>query len=129
MSRFRRAPVTVYLMMAVFGSMAFPTVATMSIIYQVTQANPDPFQLLLAGTGPEGTVFLFEVPTGVVADSYSREVSLVLGFVLIGAGFIIEGALPIFWMERTLRVEARGVPRVTLSVINALTADASPRAD
>ncbi len=127
MSRFRRAPVTVYLMMAVFWKHGLPHRS--HIVYQITQANPDPFQLLLAGTALEGTVFLFEVPTGVVADSYSRKVSLVLGFVLIGAGFIIEGALPICRMERTLRVEARGVPRVTLSVTNALTADASPRAD
>ena len=43
------------------------------------------------------TIFLFEIPTGVVADVYSRRLSLIIGFALLGAGFIFEGAFPIFW--------------------------------
>ena len=97
MSRFRLRPVTVYLIMAFFGQMAFLTVSTVSMVYQITQANLDPFQLLIVGTVQEATVFLFEIPTGVVADVYSRRLSLLIGFVLIGAGFIILGAFPLFW--------------------------------
>ncbi len=97
MSRFRLPPVTVYLVMAFFSQMGFLTVATVSIVYQITQANLDPFQLLIVGTVLEATVFLFEIPTGVVADVYSRRLSLLIGFVLIGAGFIILGAFPLFW--------------------------------
>ena len=83
--------------MAFFSQLGFLTVATVSIIYQITQANLDPFQLLIVGAVLEATVFLFEVPTGVVADVYSRRLSLLIGFVLIGVGFIILGAFPLFW--------------------------------
>ena len=34
----------------------------------------------------EAAVFLFEVPTGVVADTYSRRLSLVIGYLGMGAG-------------------------------------------
>ena len=37
-----------------------------------------------------------EVPTGVIADVYSRRVSIILGFALVGVGFILEGAVPVF---------------------------------
>ena len=83
--------------MSFFSQMAFLTVATVSIVYQITQANLDPFQLLIVGTVLEATVFIFEIPTGVVADVYSRKLSLLIGFALIGAGFIILGAFPLFW--------------------------------
>jgi hypothetical protein len=48
------------------------------------------------GTTLEGCIFLFEVPTGVVADVYSRRLSIIIGFFLIGAGFIVEGSFPVF---------------------------------
>ena len=83
--------------MAFFSQMGFLTVATVSIVYQITQANLDPFQLLIVGTVLEATVFIFEIPTGVVADVYSRKLSILIGFVLIGAGFIILGTFPLFW--------------------------------
>ena len=51
---------------------------------------------MLIGTVLELTVFLFEVPTGIVADLYSRRRSVIIGMLLIGLGFILEGALPIF---------------------------------
>ena len=48
------------------------------------------------GTTLEASIFLFEVPTGVVADVYSRRLSVILGYVLIGLGFLVWGALPLF---------------------------------
>jgi DHA3 family tetracycline resistance protein-like MFS transporter len=39
---------------------------------------------------------LGEVPTGVVADVYSRRLSIVIGVLLTGAGFMIEGLFPYF---------------------------------
>ena len=44
----------------------------------------------------EVTAFLFEIPTGVFADVYSRRLSTILGVVLIGLGFFIEGLFPVF---------------------------------
>jgi MFS transporter, DHA3 family, tetracycline resistance protein len=69
---------------------------TASSIYQVTMAGLNPLQLVLIGTMLELSVFLFEVPTGVVADSYSRRLSIIIGTFLIGAGFLVEGSFPAF---------------------------------
>ena len=65
-------------------------------VYFVTVIGLTPLQLVLVGTALEATVFLFEVPTGVVADVYSRRLSIILGMFLMGAGFVVWGAFPIF---------------------------------
>ena len=65
-------------------------------LYEVTVAGLAPFQLVLIGTTLEVSTFLFEVPTGVVADAYSRRLSLIIGYILMGLGFLIEGFFPAF---------------------------------
>jgi len=62
----------------------------------VTVAQLNPLQLVLVGTALEAAVFVFEVPTGVVADVYSRRLSIIIGMFLVAAGFLLEGALPYF---------------------------------
>jgi DHA3 family tetracycline resistance protein-like MFS transporter len=69
---------------------------TYSSVYQVTAVQLSALQLVLVGTMLELTVFVFEVPTGVVADVYSRRLSVIIGYLLIGLGFIVEGAVPLF---------------------------------
>lgn len=78
--------------LAVFMSMIF----TASSIYQVSLARLSPLQLVLVGTTLELAVLIFEVPTGVIADVYSRRLSILIGLFLIGLGFILEGSIPIF---------------------------------
>lgn len=51
------------------------------------------FQLILVGTTLETACFIFEIPTGIVADVYSRKLSIVIGVVLAGLGFISEGSI------------------------------------
>ena len=51
---------------------------------------------MLVGTVLELSVFIFEVPTGIVADRTSRRRSVIIGMFLIGAGFVLEGLFPIF---------------------------------
>jgi DHA3 family tetracycline resistance protein-like MFS transporter len=46
------------------------------------------------GTILEVSVFLFEIPTGVVADMKSRRLSVIIGYFLMGMGFILEGIVP-----------------------------------
>jgi DHA3 family tetracycline resistance protein-like MFS transporter len=72
--------------------MMFTTLA----VYYVTVVGMNPLQLVLVGTVLEVTVFLLEVPTGVVADTYSRRLSVIIGEFLIGACFLIEGFVPLF---------------------------------
>ncbi len=59
-------------------------------------AELTPLQLVLVGTTLEAAVFIFEIPTGVVADVFSRRLSIVIGWFLIGLGFIVEGSFPYF---------------------------------
>ena len=66
-------------------------------IYRIQTVHLDPLQLVLVGTVLEATCFLFEVPTGVVADTFSRRMSVLIGLFLLGGGFLIEGSLPLFW--------------------------------
>ena len=92
----RLSPYFVYLLLegglAVLMSMIF----TASSIYQVSVARLTPLQLVLVGTSLELSVLVFEVPTGVVADVYSRRLSVLIGLFLIGLGFILEGSIPLF---------------------------------
>src|SRR3989442_14187176 len=48
-------------------------------IYYVRQAHLDPLQLVIVGTGLESSYFLFEIPTGVIADTIGRKASAVAG--------------------------------------------------
>ncbi len=76
--------------------MFFYMIITVNLVYQATVVGLNPLQLVLVGTVLEGSVLLFEIPTGIVADVYSRRLSVVIGYLLIGAGFILEGAIPLF---------------------------------
>lgn len=75
-----------------FFSMMFVTMS----LYEATIAGLTPLQLVLVGTTLEVSAFVFEIPTGVVADSYSRRLSIIIGYFLMGLGFLVEGLFPAF---------------------------------
>src|SRR5262249_22062669 len=77
---------------ALFSQMVF----TVSGIFAVREAGLNPLQLVLVGTALEASAFIFEVPTGVVADVFSRRLSIIIGVLVIGAGYLVRGALPLF---------------------------------
>ena len=82
--------------MSAIDGLAVSTVITTSLVYQVETVGLNPLQLILVGTVLEATIFAFEIPTGVVADVYSRRLSVVIGLVLTGAGFLLAGSIPLF---------------------------------
>lgn len=88
--------IPVYYALAFSASLFFSIIITINLVYQTVTVGLDPLQLVLIGTILEGTVFLFEIPTGVVADLKSRKLSIIIGYLLIGLGFVIEGSLPYF---------------------------------
>ncbi|MDQ4099130.1 MAG: MFS transporter [Chloroflexota bacterium] len=94
----RRAddPVPVYLLLAGGSEFLYTLVFTVNMIYQATVVGLSPLQLVLVGTTLEAVAFLGEVPTGIVADVYSRRRSIIIGLALIGAGFTLEGSVPSF---------------------------------
>ncbi|CAM2945698.1 MFS transporter [Paenibacillus sediminis] len=42
----------------------------------------------------ELTVLLFEMPTGIIADTYSRRLSVIIGILVIGFAYVLEGSIP-----------------------------------
>jgi DHA3 family tetracycline resistance protein-like MFS transporter len=86
----------VYLILEGSSSFLFALAFTFNLVYQTTVAGLSPLQLVLVGTTLESSVFLFEVPTGIVADVYSRRLSILIGVFLIGLGIALEGSFPLF---------------------------------
>jgi len=84
-----------YLVMEGATALLMTMIFTASSIYQVSRVGLNALQLVLVGTTLEVSAFLFEVPTGVVADVYSRRLSVITGMFLIGLGFIVEGSFPL----------------------------------
>jgi len=93
----QRDPASVYLLMRGASSLFFSVIVVVNIVYQVQVAHLDPLGLLLVGSVLELTCLVLQVPTGLLADTYSRKLAVVAGTVLIGAGFMIEGLFPNFW--------------------------------
>ena len=87
---------TVYLLLNGGASLLFSLIFTVDMIYQVTVVGLSPLQLVLVGTTLEATAFLFEIPTGVLADVKSRRLSIIIGYLLTGVAFVVEGAFPLF---------------------------------
>jgi DHA3 family tetracycline resistance protein-like MFS transporter len=92
----KRGAVPVYFLLTGGGALFSTLVFTVNLIYQVQDAHLNPFQLVLVGTVLEGTYFLFEIPTGIVADVYSRRLSIIIGTLLIGVGLALQGVVPNF---------------------------------
>lgn len=86
----------VYLVLEGASALFIQTAVTTYAIYYATTIGMDPLQLVLVGTLFETTIFLFEIPTGVVADVYSRRLSVIIGVGLLGIGLMIAGFIPVF---------------------------------
>ncbi|MFD2079934.1 MFS transporter, DHA3 family, tetracycline resistance protein [Actinopolymorpha cephalotaxi] len=86
----------VYLLIRGLGSFAGACAFTLNLVYQIQTVGLGPLELVLVGTVLEVTCFLAQVPTGVIADLYSRRLSVIAGYLLIGAGTLLEGLVPAF---------------------------------
>jgi MFS transporter, DHA3 family, tetracycline resistance protein len=86
---------------AVYYGLSFgahmPTWVVMAV-YLVQELHLSPLQLVLLGTAMEAAVFVFEVPTGVVADTYSRRLSLVIGYLGMGVAWLAVGLVSAPWL-------------------------------
>ncbi|MEK3979538.1 MFS transporter [Psychrobacillus sp. FSL K6-2836] len=91
-----RNPYQVYIYTCFLSQLFFTFIFTVNLLYHVKIVMLDPFQLVLVGTILELSVFLFEIPTGVVSDLKSRKFSIIIGYFLIGIGFLMEGLFPYF---------------------------------
>lgn len=89
-------PYHVYIYTCFFSQFFFTYIFTVNLLYHVQIVKLNPLELVLAGTVLELTVFLFEIPTGIVSDMKSRKLSIIIGYGLIGIGFLVEGLFPLF---------------------------------
>ena len=87
---------TVYLIFTGITSLSFSLIFTVNLVYQVETARLNPLQLVLVGTVLEFVAFVCQVPTGVLADMYSRRLAVILGILLFGMAFVLEGSFPRF---------------------------------
>lgn len=85
-----------YFALSFLTSLFFSLIFVVTSFYEATIAGLSGLQLVLVGTTLEVVILLFEVPTGIVADVYSRKFSLIIGYVIMGLGFVIEGLFPYF---------------------------------
>lgn len=85
-----------YLIFSGATSLFFSLVFTVNMVYQIEKIGLNPLQLILVGTTLESACFIFEIPTGIVADIYSRKLSVIIGVTMIGLGFVLEGTVPVF---------------------------------
>jgi DHA3 family tetracycline resistance protein-like MFS transporter len=90
------SPVSIYYSYSGGFAFFFALMTTIFSIYHIDIVRLNPFQLVIIGTILESSCFIFEIPTGVVADYYSRRRSIIIGLIIMGIGIFIEGSFPLF---------------------------------
>ncbi|MEP6984778.1 MAG: MFS transporter [Chloroflexota bacterium] len=86
----------VYLFFSVGMSICFSMSFLVMMVFTIQTVGLSPIQLVLAGTALEITIFISEIPTGIIADVYSRRLSIVIGFFVISAAFVFQAFSPTF---------------------------------
>ena len=92
----RRNVYGVYLLISGLSAAFLSLYGTIATVYRVSTVGLDPLQLVLVGTALEAACFVVGIPTGILADILSRRLLVVVGFLLEGVGFALEGAIPRF---------------------------------
>ncbi len=112
----------IYLLLSGASSLCYSMLLTVELVYLIQVVGFNPLQLVLVGTLRQSASFLFQIPTGVLADMYSRRWAVVLGILLIGTGYFIEGSFPaitivfaaqIFWGIGTPLLDGADVAWIT----------------
>jgi len=88
---------SVYLLFGAWGGFAWSLINAAWFLYYVNVAHLDPLQLVLVGTALEASYFVWEIPTGVLADTFSRRRSVIAGTGITYAAWIGQGLVPLFF--------------------------------
>ena len=86
-------PETLYFIILIVSTFCYGLVFTVNTLYFVATVKLSPLELVLIGTALELSIFLFEVPTGAVADVFSRRLSVIIGYALIGLAFVLQALM------------------------------------
>ena len=85
------SPSLIFYIHALWSGLASSIVFTYYMVFQVEVAGLTPLQMVLIGTALEVSAFVFEIPTGIVADIYSRRLSVIIGVFIIAIGYMVQG--------------------------------------
>lgn len=91
-----RRPEHVYVRLSAAAAFAGTLAFSITNIYRFATAGLTPFQLVIVGTAMEAAVFVAEIPTGVVADLFSRKWSVIIGHAGIGVALLVEASFASF---------------------------------
>jgi DHA3 family tetracycline resistance protein-like MFS transporter len=67
-------------------------------LYLVRTLQFSPLQLIVVASATEAAIMLCEIPTGVVADTYGRRLSIVIGLAGMGAAVALVGVASAPWL-------------------------------
>ena len=70
---------TIYYLTRIIMGLSFHMLFTAAGLYGIDVASLEVYELILIGSAMEISIFIFEVPTGIVADLNSRELSVIIG--------------------------------------------------
>lgn len=90
-------PAIAYYILKCGHALFYTLVVSVSLIFQATEVGLSALQLLLVAAALQGAILVSEIPTGVIADTYGRKRSVVIGLLLLGAGMSLSGAIASFW--------------------------------
>ena len=95
----RLGPATTYLLLEGVGGVLATLFGTIFSIYLIVEVDLGAFELLILGTVLEGSILVFEVPTGVLADTVSRRLSVIVGLAITGVALLLFGSVAQFgWL-------------------------------
>jgi len=98
---FKTPALRVYITNRFFTGILFWLFFCVNTVFFIRNAHLDALQLVLVGSALEAGIFLFEIPTGMVADLYSRRLSVIIGTAVIGLGTLLTGLTPNFFLILT----------------------------
>jgi MFS transporter, DHA3 family, tetracycline resistance protein len=90
-------PALAYYVLKCGYALLYTLVVSVSLIFQTTEVDLSALQLLLIASALQGAILVSEMPTGIVADTYGRKNSVLIGLLLLGAGMCLSGAFASFW--------------------------------
>jgi DHA3 family tetracycline resistance protein-like MFS transporter len=82
----------IYLLLSGTLSLGNTMLWAVETVYLVNAVGLNPVQIVLVGTVLLCVHLLFQTPTGILADMYSRRLAVVVGLFVLGAGHLVEGA-------------------------------------
>jgi len=88
--------IRLYLILRALSTFGVSFISAVYVTFLITRGL-DLFQVNLVNAVFFATMFLFEIPTGAIADVFGRKISFVLSNILFGLGMLLYAASTSFW--------------------------------